>query len=335
VLSAFLVVAAVVVGCASSQPTRSSVSTVAQQLGSVSSSAIVLVSDHGHSTVATAGRPRPAAGQRFRVASVTKTFTATLVLQLVDQKRLGLDDPVRRYLPGVLPAEDTITIRQLLAHRSGLVDFTDYDAWLRKAVHSTSIGPIEALRFAASKPLLFKPGSGRGYSNTNYVALGLVIEKVTGHSFGQELRQRILEPLALSHTELATTARLPDLPDRIYDPALWSAEAGIVSSAQDLARFFTALLSGRLISRASLAQMKPTAGNPYGFALTAGRLPCGRIYATYGTDFFDYWTSVFASGDGARVVVASVYRPARNRPKGTETPDPSPLICPTPSRSAG
>jgi D-alanyl-D-alanine carboxypeptidase len=142
---------------------------------------IVFVSDHGHSTVATAGTSPPAAGQRFRIGSVTKTFTATLVLQLVDQNRIGLDDPVGRYLPGVIPAGGKITIRELLQHRSGLDNYTEYPSWMNQAERSASIRPIDALRFAASLPLLFAPGSQWSYSNTNYIALGLVIEKVTGH----------------------------------------------------------------------------------------------------------------------------------------------------------
>ena len=180
------------------------------------------------------------------------------MLQLVDQKRIGLDDPVGRYLPGVIPAGGTITIRELLQHRSGLANFTDYSSWMDQAEPSPSIRPIDVLRFAASKPLLFEPGSQWAYSNTNYIALGLVIEKVTGHPFGHELQQRILKPLALSRTELATTRRLPDLDDPGTNPNLPWAAGGIVSDTQDLARFFSALLSGHLVSRASLANMKET-----------------------------------------------------------------------------
>ena len=103
------------------------------------------------------------------------------------------------------------------------------------------------LRFAASKPLVFAPGSEWEYSSTNYIALGLVIEKVTGHPFGQELQQSIFKPLALSRTELATTWRLPDLQDQGVNPNLPWAAGGIVSDAQYLARFFSALLSGHLV----------------------------------------------------------------------------------------
>jgi D-alanyl-D-alanine carboxypeptidase len=174
VLLTVLATAAALAGCSSHQPGAPSPARVAaQQLARFgATSVIVLVSDHGHRTVATAGTPPPAAGQRFRIGSVTKTFTSALVLQLVDQNRIGLDDPVGRYLPGVIPTGGKITIRELLQHRSGLDDYTDYPLWMDQAGRSPSIRPIDALRFAASLPLLLPPGSRWSYSNTNYIALG-------------------------------------------------------------------------------------------------------------------------------------------------------------------
>jgi D-alanyl-D-alanine carboxypeptidase len=320
-------------GCASPRPGAPSpagAGTVARQLArSGATSVIVFVSDHGHSTVATAGTPPPAAGQRFRIGSVTKTFTATLVLQLVDQKRIGLDDPVGRYLPGVIPAGGTITIRELLQHRSGLANYTDYSSWMDQAEPSPSIRPIDALRFAASRPLLFAPGSQWAYSNTNYIALGLVIEKVTGRPFGQELQQRILKPLALSRTELATTRQLRDLDDPGTNPNLPWAAGGIVSDTQDLARFFSALLSGHLVSRASLANMKQAvAAGPSedGLGIFATSLPCGRFWGHNG-GILDYGTLVDASGNGARIGVISVRGPIG------QPPDDSALLCPSSPRN--
>jgi Beta-lactamase len=269
VLLTVLAMAVALAGCTSHQPgAPSPARVVAQQLARFgATSVIVFVSDHGHSTVATAGTPPPAAGQRFRIGSVTKTFTATMVLQLVDQKR------------------------------------------------SPSIRPIDALRFAASQPLLFPAGSQWAYSNTNYIALGLVIEKVTGHPFGQELRQRILKPLALSQTELATTRRLPDLHDEGTNPNLPWAAGGIVSDAQDLARFFSALLSGHLVSRASLAKMMQTApASQDGLGIFAADLPCGRFWGHNGR-ILDYRTVVDATGNSARIAVISVRGPIGHDPR--------------------
>ena len=231
---------------------------------------IVFASVGDKSYVATAGTRRPKADQRFRVGSVTKTFTATIVLQLVDEGELALSDTLEDHLPGVVPRGKEITIRRLLQHRSGLVNYTDepYLSWLKGASRSPSTRPIDLLRFAGSKQLSFKPGSQWSYSNTNYIALGLVIERVTASSYGHELERRILRPLALDETELPKTRLLPDLGDDgamtpvplypkghpIYDvdwanPIVSWAAGGIVSNARDLSRFYSALLSGQILVR--------------------------------------------------------------------------------------
>ena len=108
------------------------------------------------------GNHRPGRDQRFRVGSVTKTFTATIVLQLVAEGRLRLSDALERHLPGIVPAGKKITIRQLLNHRSGLANFTDYTDWLQRASRSPSSRPIDTLRFAAAQPLVFPPAANGG-----------------------------------------------------------------------------------------------------------------------------------------------------------------------------
>jgi CubicO group peptidase (beta-lactamase class C family) len=109
--------------------------------------------------------------------------------------------------------------------------------------------PIDTLRFAASHPLTFPPGSQWRYSNTNYMALGLVIEKSTGRPYRQELEQRILEPLGLESTELPNIRLLPDLDDEGENPNISWAAGAMISNAYDLSRFFAALLSGRILLR--------------------------------------------------------------------------------------
>ena len=193
---------------------------------------IVFVSDDSEEYVATAGTDQPTGAQRFRVGSVTKTFTATIVLQLVEEGALDLGDALADHLPGVVPKGDEITIRQLLGHRSGLANITEYPAWLERASRSSSIRPIDTLRFAARQPLVFPPGSDWGYSNTNYIALGLVIERVTGHSYARELEERILQPLELDQTELPKTRRVTDLDDSGENPNVPWAAGAIVSNAR-------------------------------------------------------------------------------------------------------
>ncbi|MGH3004898.1 MAG: serine hydrolase [Gaiellaceae bacterium] len=184
------VLAVVLFGCTSdSSSAPPPVDRVARQIARAgTASVIVFVADNGREYVATAGTRRPNADERFRIGSVTKTFTATIVLQLAEQGRLRLGDTLERYLPGVVPQGDEITIRRLLNHRSGLPNVTDYERWLDRARRSPLMRPIDVLRFAASHPLTFPPGSRWGYSNTNYIALGLVIEEATGRRGGESQR---------------------------------------------------------------------------------------------------------------------------------------------------
>ena len=303
---------------------------------------IVFASVGGKSYVATAGTRRPTADQRFRSGSVGKTFTATIVLQLVDQGKLGLSNTLEDHLPGVVPRGNEITIRQLLQHRSGLVNYTDYESWLKGPTRSGSLRPIDLVRFAGSKPLAFKPGTRWSYSNTNYIALGLVIEQVTGRSYANELEQRIFGPLGLDDTELAKTRLLPDLPDdgellpgynRVpsdYDvdwanPKVSWAAGAIVSNVRDISSFYSALLSGRILSSASLAKMKETVGTgPHtgaGLGIFSGSSRCGRSWGHDG-GILDYHTSVRASETGDRVGVTSVYGALPDTP-----PDESALVC--------
>ncbi len=202
VLSALLVCIGVVATSASAgtEQKRSApppVARVAREIPPGAKSVIVFVSVGGKEYAATTGTRRPKADQRFRIGSVTKTFTATIVFQLMQEGKLRLDSTLEEHLPGVVPRGGEITIRHLLGHRSGLANITEYPGWLNQAERSPSTSPINSLRFAASKPLAFKPGSQERYSNTNYIALGLVIEKVTGRSYAEELKERILDPLGL------------------------------------------------------------------------------------------------------------------------------------------
>lgn len=288
---------------------------------------VVFVSDSDKEYVATGGARRPTGDQRFRVGSVTKTFTATIVLKLVEEGALRLDSTLEDHVPGVIPRGDEITIRQLLQHRSGLTNVTDYPSWLERALRSPSTRPIDTLRFAGSKPLVFKPGSQGRYSNTNYIALGLVIEKVTGHSYAQELEKRILEPLGLDDTELPETRRLPDLDDGGYNPNVPWAAGAIVSNAHDLSRFYSVLLSGRILSSATLATMKK-AVEGVGLGIFSTDVPCGRFWGHAG-GILDYLTLVSASEEGDRVAVVSLRGP------GYPPPVERALLCSEPRLAAG
>src|SRR5256885_14289786 len=142
---------------------------------------------------------------RFRVGSVTKTFVAAVVLQLVGEGKLSLDDTVEKWVPGLVPGGDAITVRELLNHTSGIFDYlNDGDSTVLRPYLKGDLGHVwtpRALVGVASKhPPHFPPGSGWSYSNTGYIVLGLIAEAATGDSLGAELKRRPFEPLRPSPT---------------------------------------------------------------------------------------------------------------------------------------
>lgn len=219
--------------------------------------------------------------ERFRVASVTKPFTAVLTLQLVDEGVLTLDDTVTTWLddPVVLriPNIDQITIRQLLNHSSGAYNYFDddspfwQDAYFGEGADWSRIWtPQELLSYAdgAKHAPDFAPGEGSHYSNTGYILLGLIVEKASGQTYAERLHTHILEPLGMTETYFGATEPVPGgtvtsyhlIEGQFVDAsatnlsAFWSA-GGMVSTTQDLARFANALFVGELLQPATLAEM--------------------------------------------------------------------------------
>lgn len=245
-------------------------------------------------------------GDRFRIGSVTKTFVATVVLQLVAEGKLRLADSVDRWLPGLVPNGAGITVRQLLAHRSGLYDYVDDPAVFSPYAADPSYvwTPRQLVVRAVSHPPVFeRPGTRFSYSSTNYLVLELIVEAATGKSLEDNLRRRIFEPLALRRTSFepfrvrgpyAHGHRLPSHQgvvtgapaDTSRLSASWTWGAGaIVSTADDLARFFRALLTGRLVPPALLRDMETlnAAGRiRYGLGLAAFPTSCGQAWGHTG-----------------------------------------------------
>jgi D-alanyl-D-alanine carboxypeptidase len=235
------------------------------------------------------GRPmRP--GLHYRVGSVTKSFVATVVLQLVADGRLSLEDTVERWLPGLLPYGHQVTVRQLLNHTGGVPDFigqpmlllyTDPQAQFRAWT------PPELVALVADQPPRFPPGTAWAYSNTGYVLAGMIVEAATGGTLDQELRRRIFRPLKLRNTVFPVDR--PTLPRpyaggygfplgqeqgplrnfTFYNPSLAWAAGALVSNLGDVEKFFRALLRGRLLPPSLLAEMKTPvpAGPGFGYGL--------------------------------------------------------------------
>ncbi|MFE4971355.1 serine hydrolase domain-containing protein [Kitasatospora sp. NPDC056651] len=252
---------------------------------------LVTVADGESRWVGTAGvadrrtgrPPRPA--DHFRVGSITKTFTAVLVLQLEAEGRLSVDDTVEKWLPGMVRGHGhdgrRITVRQLLNHTSGVYNYLNDPAlhqigpiWLQH-LHDTWT-PEELLAVAMSKPPAANPGERFVYSNTNYLLAAMIVERITGSSYEHELRRRIIDPLHLRGTSSpGTRESLPRPSGRAYstaqvqlpppgvdvtefNPSALRASGEIISTADDLNRFYRALLAGRLLPRAQLREMTTT-----------------------------------------------------------------------------
>ncbi|MFJ2778935.1 MULTISPECIES: serine hydrolase domain-containing protein [unclassified Kitasatospora] len=300
-----------------------------------STSALVEVRDHGRplwrgaagSADLTTGEPARADG-RFRIGSVTKTFVSTVVLQLVADGRVGLDDPVERHLPGVVPNGAGITVRQLLNHTSGLFDYLEDprflyhdDASLRTYLAQgrwTDYRPRQLVAAGFEHPPYFAPGQGWHYSNTNYVLLGMLIGKTTGRTWQKEVEQRIIRPLHLDDTVMPTSgtgipgphahgyAKLPEGPVDMtrINPTFGDAAGNGISSTNDLTRFHAALLGGRLLPPAQLAEMTttvpaPAIGADYGLGLIRFDLPCGPAWGHLG-GLPGYGTVLLGSLDGGK-----------------------------------
>ncbi|MFF7092659.1 serine hydrolase domain-containing protein [Streptomyces rubradiris] len=255
------------------------------------------------------GRPR-SADDRFRVGSITKTFVATVLLQLAAEDRLSLDDPVDTWLPGLVRGHGhdgrRISVRRLLNHTSGIHDYLADDGFRRDRFTEDgffrhrydTLAPRDLVAVAMRHAPDFAPGASWGYSNTNYVLAGLVIERVTGRPYATEVTRRIITPLRLTATSLpGTRTGLPRPSARAYstfgapggpardvtalNPSLASAAGEMISDSADLARFYGALLGGRLLPPRELGEMETTVdtkvlpGVRYGLGLMDIRLACG------------------------------------------------------------
>jgi D-alanyl-D-alanine carboxypeptidase len=280
-------------------------------------------------------------GGFFRIGSNTKPFVSVVVLQLAAEHRLSLEDTVQRWLPGLVTGNGNdgsrITLRQLLQHTSGLHNYTD-DLVARidsveayRTLQFERFTPQELIGIALASPPDFAPGQGWNYSNTNYVLLGQIIQRVTGHSWATEVRNRIIRPLGLRHTFApgASTALPqphssayiylgPDTPlETSTESVTWAEAAGeLISTSADLARFWTALGRGRLLPPAQQRQMRTTVlattfqddqpGLRYGLGLNLTPLSCGGAYFGHDGDVPGYSTVSGVSQDGRTTVVISM-----------------------------
>ena len=291
---------------------------------------ITLVEQDGRRTIVAAGeadltRHRAARpDDRFWIGSVTKSFVATVGMQLVAERRLRLDDTIDHLLPGRFREGRQIRLRHLLNHTSGIPDYMRLEPWGSAVARNPRV-VIPARRLvsaAAREPLEFKPGSQASYSNTNYLVLGEILERLTGRRVAELLRERIFEPLGLTATAFEPARQgLSDDQMHGYDitgdtprdvslhrlGGPW-ADGAVVSNARDLAVFFGALLRGKLVPPALVAEMRKVVPRSHGNGLGIFKLgsPCGRWFYgnTGGTP--GYLTFAAGSRDGRRLYVMAL-----------------------------
>ncbi|WP_251982550.1 serine hydrolase domain-containing protein [Streptomyces violaceusniger] len=266
----------------------------------------------------------------FRAGSLTKTVMAAVTLRLAAQKRLGLDDTVEKHLPGLVRGHGNdgrnITIRQLLNHTSGLFDYTEDPALARQlsAAADRTRTPASLVRTALTHRPYFAPGSKWRYSNTNYVLLGMVVQRATGHSYAAEARREELDPLRLHGTSFpGTRTTLPAPHGRAYtrdggardsearsdgarrdvtdlNPSFAGAAGELVSTLDDLSRLLSGLLRGTVVPPAELRQMRNTSASDgqYGMGLFPVRLPCGVTLWGHNGEINGSYALAVATPDG-------------------------------------
>ncbi|MFD3459175.1 serine hydrolase domain-containing protein [Nocardia fluminea] len=306
----------------------------------------VVVTADGKHTFYTAGVGNVATGglisedAYLRIASNTKTFVATVILQLVEEGKVGLDVPVERYLPGVISGNghdgNRITVRNLLQHTGGLPNYIVPEK-IAKSIGNRHRQPFDAEQVVRetlrTNAPLGEPGTQTAYSNTGYLLAGLVVERVSGHSIGTEISKRIIEPLGLTSTYYPepgeSTLRAPhlhgyDVVDgkltdvtELDDYGVGGADGALVSTGADLNRFFIALLAGQLLPPHRLAEMKSTVPSDLplpglrgiGLGLFRYETSCGSEFWGHGGGAPGFGTIGGVTADGRAVTLIANYMP--------------------------
>lgn len=253
----------------------------------------------------------------FRIGSTTKLFTATAIMLLVDEGRIALDAPVKRYLADAPAAWDGVTIAHLLTHTSGIPNLSMDSGYWRTTARLEHT-PRELVEPVRDRPLEFAPGSRFAYNNTGYNLLGLVIEQVSGQEYYDFLERRIARPLGLAHTREGSDSRLiPGLvtgyrggpaPAWPLAASNYYAAGGLVSTVDDLAAFMLALQSGTLVSAAGVQRMNTSTVLPDGKATGYGygtwlRTVNGKRLVGHGGYVFNFYSQLEMDIDSNIVAV--------------------------------
>ena len=297
----------------------------------------------GNTVGATAGKGNLSTGEappldgEVRIGSNTKTFVAVVIMKMVEEGKVKLDEPIETYLPGLIKGQGVdgkkITVRQLLQHTSGLPEFwsglPDFFA-----MRNDYVSPRDILDMALTRPAQFAPGAKFTYTNTNYIVLGLLAERVGKRPIAEQIEVKIVKPLGLKHTympkegEKALRGKHPrgyhtrdNKPGKLVDitdsDPSWAWAAGsMVSTPSELNKFMQSVFDGSLLNQASIAEMKKSVpmgdgGDVYGLGLIGHKLSCGVAWG-HGGAIPGYQTANAVGPDGAAAVIATTAMPHTN-----------------------
>ena len=296
----------------------------------------------GNAVGVTAGKGNLATGEappldgEVRIGSNTKTFVAVVIMKMVEEGKVKLDEPVETYLPGLIKGQGVdgkkITVRQLLQHTSGLPEYIDESAVDYFGTRNDYVSPRDLLDTALARPAQFAPGAKFTYTNTNYIVLGLLAERVGKRPIAEQIEAKIVKPLGLKHTYMPgpgektlrgkhprgyhtrdnKPGKLEDITD--LNPSMaWTAGA-MVSTPSELNKFAQSIHDGTLLRQKSIAEMKkgvsaPEIGGEYGLGIYSQKLSCGVAWGHNG-GIPGYATSVLVGPNGNAGMIATNAEPS-------------------------
>jgi D-alanyl-D-alanine carboxypeptidase len=274
----------------------------------------------------------------FRVASISKPCVGTVILQLVDEGKLALDDPVDKYLEGV-PGGNKLTIRHLGTMRAGVFNYIESKTVKQMFAQEPERlwKPTELLSAAYQGKAYFEPGAGFHYANTNFLILGQIAEKITGKSIEELVSERVCKPLEMKHSFLAVDNKIPEPHPRGYSwgtddgpffnrgekltdvtatsPSWWGCAGSMISNLEDLAKLAKPMATGGLVSARSFAEQTkwlamddkhadPSGVEKYGFAIEMSELGIGHDGDVPG---FQSTMRYFPEYDTTLIVLTNLY----------------------------
>ena len=263
---------------------------------------------------------------KFRLGSITKQFTAAAILLLAERGKLSIDDPIKKHMPNAPATWDSVTIYHVLTHTSGIPSFTSFPEYMTAKLQPSPAEKTVAL--FKDRPLDFAPGSQMSYSNSGYVLLGYLVEKISGQSYAAFLRDNIFTPLGMKDTGYDVNAEVIERRAAGYTPAakggfqnapfvdmtIPGGAGALYSTTEDLLRWTRGLFGGKLLTGASVQKMTTPFKNNYAFGLVSSQRN-GRTEIAHngGIEGFNTKLMYYPVDKTTFVVLANVNSPAADQ----------------------